>query len=128
MVNHIKDIRNRKALQLMQALAKDEDLNETSIVARMPDRPKRELIDQIASIIDIEVCTRNGVQATVSVIPSWRKNKALQIELTQENMDLLLEEPPDEPAPFNPAAAASARYANVHWASLRKKRAVHMVG
>ena len=49
-----------------------------------------------------------------------RKNKALQIELTQENMDLLLEEPPAESAPFNPAAAVSARYANVHWVTLRK--------
>ena len=128
MVNHIKALRDRKAVQLMQALATEEDLNETNVAARMPDRPKRELIDQIASIIDIEVCTRNGVQATVSVIPSWRNKKALQIELTQENMDLLLQEPPDEPAPFNPAAAVSARYANVHWVSLRKKRAVHMVG
>ena len=103
----------------MQALARDEDLNETNVAARMPDRPKRELIDQIASIIDIEVCTRNGVQATVSVIPSWRNNKSLQIELSQENMDLLLEEPPDDPAPFNPAAAVSARYPNVHWVTLR---------
>ena len=119
MVNHIKDIRNQKAVQLMQALAKEEDLNETNVAARMPDRPKRELIDQIASIIDIEVCTRNGVQATVSVIPSWRNNKSLQIELSQENMDLLLEEPPDEPAPFNPAAAVSARYPNVHWLTHR---------
>ena len=119
MVHHIKALRDRKAKQLMQALAKEEDLNETNVAARMPDRPKRELIDQIASIIDIEVCTRNGVQATVSVIPSWRKNKALQIELTQENMDLLLEEPPDEPAPFNPATAVSASCPNVYWVTLR---------
>ena len=119
MVNHIKALRDRKALELMRALAQEEDLNETNVAARMPDRPKRELIDQIASIIDIEVCTRNGVQATVSVIPSWRNNKSLQIELSQENMDLLLEEPPDEPAPFNPAAAVSARYPNVHWLTHR---------
>ena len=119
MVNHIKALRDRKAVELMLALAKEEDLNETNVAARMPDRPKRELIDQIASIIDIEVCTRNGVQATVSVIPSWRNNKSLQIELSQENMDLLLEEPPDEPAPFNPAAEVAARYPNVHWLTHR---------
>ena len=32
---------------------------------------------------------------------------------------MLLEEPPAEPAPFNPAAAVSAGYANVHWVTLR---------
>ena len=76
MINHIKALRDRKALELMRALAEQEDPNEPNPrQSRMPDRPKRELIDQIESMIDIEVCTRNGVQATVSVIPSWRKKQ-----------------------------------------------------
>ena len=41
----------------------------------------------------MEVETRNGVQHTVRVVPSWRERGVLQLELTQDNLDLLLEEP-----------------------------------
>ena len=100
MVCHIKGLRDRKAKELMQALCQNEDPNEENPrQGRMPTRPKRELIVQIEPIIDVEVETKNGVQATVSVIPSWRDKGALQIELTQENMDLLLEDPPAVSAP-----------------------------
>ena len=108
MVTYIKFMRDRKAMDLMRAAApQDADPNESNIVApKLPDRPKRELIDLIPKIIDVEVYTRTRVQATVSVIPSWRDKGALQIELTQENMDLMLEEPPAESAQFNPNLTA----------------------
>ena len=77
---------------MRSAVPQDSDPNGANIVIqRVPDRPKRDLID-------VEMCTRTGIQATVSVIPSWRDKGALQIELTQENMDLMLEEPPAESA------------------------------
>ena len=50
----------------------------------------------------MEVETRNGVQATVRVLPSWRERSVLQLELTQSNLDLLLEEPRVEATPFTP--------------------------
>ena len=53
----------------------------------------RELIDQIPTILEVTVLTRNGVEATVSVLSSWREKGVLQIELTKENLDLLLEDP-----------------------------------
>ena len=118
MVQHIKGLRDRKAKELMQALCQNEDPNEENPrQGRMSARPKRELIDQIDAVINVVVETKNGVQATVNVIPSWRDKGALQIELTQENMDLLLEDPPAVSAPFNPDV--SARYPNVFWVSLR---------
>ena len=50
----------------------------------------------------MEVETRNGVQATVRVLPSWRESSVLQLELTQDNLDLLLEEPRPEETQFTP--------------------------
>ena len=118
MVAHIKGLRDRKAKELMQALCQNEDPNEENPrQGRMPARPKRELIDQIDPVINVEVETKNGVQATVNVIPSWRDKGALQIELTQENMDLLLEDPPAVSAPFNPKYLED--YPNVSWISAR---------
>ena len=66
------------------------------------NRPRRELIDRIPRVLELSVVTRNGFEATVSVLPSWREKGVLQIELTKENMDLLLESPPAAPAPFTP--------------------------
>ena len=87
----------------MRGLANEEDPNSAEISPSVrPCRPKRELIDSIPEVIELEVVTRNGVQVTVKVRPSWREKCVLRIELTQENMDLLLEEPPAESAPFSP--------------------------
>ena len=112
MVNHIKTLRDCKTMDLMRAAAQKGDDPNAGISNfannnnKLPERPKCELIDLIPNIIDIDVSTNNGIQATVSVIPTWRDKGALQIELTQENMDLLLEAPPAESAPFNPNLAA----------------------
>ena len=118
MVTHIKTLRDRKVLELMRALANNEDPNETNAggKSKLPDRPKRELIDKLPQIIDIDVVTNNGIQATVSVIPSWRDKGALQIELTQENIDLLLEEPPAVSAPLK---INLDEYPNVYWIAAR---------
>ena len=76
---HQSYMRDRKAMDLMRsAVPQDSDPNGANIVIqRVPDRPKL---------------------ATVSAIPSCRDKGALQLELTQENMDLMLEEPPAESA------------------------------
>ena len=103
MVNHIKKLRNIKVTELMQALTKGNDPNEDGQVQEeMLYQPKRQLIDQIPPMITIDVVTRSGIAASVNVLPAWREKGVLQIELTQDNMDLLLEEPPAEPAPWRP--------------------------
>ena len=98
---------------MLASSVQDEDPNEPNPVVQMtPNRPKRELIDLIPKIIDIEVETRTGVQATVSVISTWRAKSALQIELTEDNLDLLLEGPPAVSAPFMPNLA---EFPNTSW-------------
>ena len=61
----------------------------------------REMFDSLPSIITIDAVTTSMV-TSVNVLKSWDPNGALQIEITQSNMELLLEEPPAEPAPWKP--------------------------
>ena len=101
------------------AALQDADPNESNIVVpKLPDRPKRELIDLIPKIIDIEVETRTGVQATVSVISTWRSKSTLQIELSEDNLDLLLEDPPAASARFIPNLA---EFPNTRWIGNRNQ-------
>ena len=89
----------------MRGLSHEEDPNDQNgMRADGPiTRPRRDLIDRIPKVLEISVGTRNGVEATVKVLPSWREKGVLQIELTQENMDLLLEDPPAASAQFVPS-------------------------
>ena len=102
MVEHIKNTRNKKVHELMLAMSSEDDPNEeharTDGTVSMPER---ELIDRLPKIRTIDVTTTSMV-ASVDVVPSWRTKGVLQIEITQPNLDLLLEEPPAEPALWRP--------------------------
>ena len=63
------------------------------------------MYDSLPSILTVDVATTSMV-TSVNVLPSWQANEALQIEITQPNLDLLLEEPPAEPAPWTPTIEA----------------------
>ena len=53
------------------------------------------------SIITFDVTTQNGQTASVNVLPGWRALfSVLKIELTDFNMQLLLEDPPAGSAPY----------------------------
>ena len=102
MLHHIKNLRNKKVYELMLALSLEDDPNEENAHIDTTVRlPKRELIDRLPKFITIDVTTTSMV-ASVDVLPSWREQAVLQIEITQSNLDLLLEEPPAEAAPWKP--------------------------
>ena len=88
----------------MRGLASEEDPNDLDSISSVGamNRPRRELIDHMPKVLELSVVTRNGVEATVNVLSSWRERGVLQIELTKENMDLLLEDPPTESVQFTP--------------------------
>ena len=56
-----------------------------------------------------------GVSASVDVLSSYLQHGVLQLELTNTNIDLLLEDPPAVPAPWLP----SMSHPNVHWVAVR---------
>ena len=102
MMRHVKKLRKKKVHELMLALSLEDDPNEDH--AQIYDTvrmPKRELIDRLPKFITIDVTTTSMV-ASVDVLPTWREHAVLQIEITQPNLDLLLEEPPAGPVPFKP--------------------------
>ena len=79
--------------------AHDGCISPDAEAGRLQKHPKKELIDKIPKTIEVKVETRNGVQHTVRVVPSWRERSVLQLELTHDNLNLLLEEPRPEATP-----------------------------
>ena len=102
MVHRLMHLRNQKVQELMLGLSKEEDLNEDNAPHDGTlSMPRREVYDRLPSIISVDAATTSMV-TSVNVLPSWEVNDVLQIEVTQRNMDLLMEEPPAEPAPWTP--------------------------
>jgi hypothetical protein len=104
MVNHLKKLRDAKGAAAMREVVAEGDPNDVGDIPAqgVTNRPKREVIDRISKVLEISVVTRNGVEATVKVLSTWREKAVLQIELTKENMDLLLEDPSAVSVPFTP--------------------------
>ena len=73
--------------------------------------PKQELIDLLPPIITLDVSTASKMVTSVNVLPSWRTKQSLQIEPTQPNLDLLMEDPPAESAPW----VSDVEHKNVQW-------------
>jgi hypothetical protein len=64
--------------------------------------PKRELFDNLPAIITINVKTMSSMVAEVNVLPDWRLKGVLKLEITKTNLDLLLEQPSADVAPWTP--------------------------
>ena len=117
MVKYIKTIRSKEVIARMQALSAEEDPNQQNVQTDSTvHRPKRELIDRVPKILAIDVATTSTV-ATVNVLAEAREHGVLRIEITQPNMELLLEEPPAEAVPWMPEVNET----NVYWIPSRRK-------
>ena len=93
MVEHIVALRNNKVLELMQKLNAEEDPNQDNIRDDAPlIIPKRELFERLPQIITVNVKT-TSMEVDVNVLGDWRKAGVLKLELTNTNLDLLLEQP-----------------------------------
>ena len=91
MVHHITYLRDQKVYELMLQTCKEKRIQDMS----------REVYDSLPSILTVDAATTSGV-TSVNVLPAWHWNELLQIEITQPNLDLLLEELPAEAAPWTP--------------------------
>ena len=106
MMQYIKNRRNEKVYELMQALSLEDDPNEENArIDTTVRRPTRELLDRLPPFITVDVATatseRQVIVTSVDVLPTWRDVGLLQIEVTKSNLDLLLELPA-APAPWKP--------------------------
>ena len=65
-----------------------------------PNSKRRKLnpMDNVPRIITIDIPTLTGTYASIDVLSSWWPSASLQVELTSDNVQLLLEKPPAEPA------------------------------
>ena len=118
MVKHVRKLRNKRVAEMMQTLPSDDDPNGENVQGPSPPkRPKREMLDELPAIIKLEVLTKSGMTALVNVVPTWRDNSQVEIELNEANMDLLLMEPPAESVPWKPMIDQP----NVKWHSVRQQ-------
>ena len=97
MLEYIKRLRNEKVHELMLEAANQPGNRDTLLW-------KRELFDLIPPIITVNVATASSMVASVNVMTSWRTRAVLQLEVTQRNIELLLEEPAADAAESAPCA------------------------
>ena len=103
MVDHIRDLRNTRVQELMQQLSAAADPNKENELTDGPlTMPKRELFDDLPAIITVKVRTMSSMVAEINVLSDWRLKGVLKLEITKTNLDLLLEEPSADVAPWTP--------------------------
>jgi hypothetical protein len=53
-------------------------------------RTRRESVDEISAVVEIEIDTGDGIAMKVNVLTEWHHNSRLRIEYVRENIELLL--------------------------------------
>ena len=84
------------------------------------DMSPRDLFDKLPEVITIHVKTQS-LEHEVLVLPEWRIKAVLRLEITQTNLDLLLERPLAATAPWAP----TIEQRDVHWRASRNSVACH---
>ena len=111
MAEHIRHLRNEMVDEKMKELSAGEDPNnDEAQVDGTFIKPKRELVDKLPKVLTVIVKTES-IEASVNVLTEWRSNGVLHLEVTQFNLELLLEQPPAETAPWKPKIESP----DVHW-------------
>ena len=117
MVKYIQTLRNKEVYRLMKLYSKEDDPNaQDASIDGSVTMPKRVLSDRLPKIITVDVPTAS-MMASVNLLPSWRERGVLQLEMTQPNLDLLLDDPTAEPAPWKP----ELDHEDVYWISSRNQ-------
>eukprot|EP00959_Pyramimonas_sp_CCMP1952_P099051 2070487-Pyramimonas_sp.AAC.1 len=71
MINTLTTARNVETERLMCGLLADgDDLVDQEVIEQLPKRPRKEMLDDIASVITVHVADSNGTHYTVKVLPS----------------------------------------------------------
>ena len=94
MLDRIVEIRNKAVMDKMELLETTDDPNNPGgVVQNALKKPRRELIDDLPHVITVTVQSVNGIDHEVRVKTCWRESAVLSIELTDNNLELLLDDP-----------------------------------
>lgn len=103
MHDRIRSALNEKVRELMDKAMKPSSAEEEGNAAAQPAYTrKRMMIDEIPQILDVQVALESGEAKTVRVGSCWHDSGKLVMELTEDNMNLLLKDPAPTLADFVP--------------------------
>ena len=94
MLDCIVDARNKVVMDKMASLdATDDPNNPGDVVPNALKKPRRQLIDDLPTVITVTVESVNGINHDIRVKTCWRESAVLSIELTENNLELLIDDP-----------------------------------
>ena len=96
MVDHIKALRNEAtdaAMRRVQRQAVDDPMADHEGQKEEKIEDRKSTFDSIEPFLAVTVKVKDGEEHRVNVMTDWYSNRALAIELTAANMDLLLKSP-----------------------------------
>ena len=100
MYDHLRRCRDRAVEKEMKRKCHEVELSDEQIAGvGLPKRPKRQMIDEIAEVIEIEVTLEDDSVVQVSVGSAFSEQQNLFIEYTKDNLELLLKAPKPEEVP-----------------------------
>ncbi len=114
MVDALIQMRNQAVNDAMRMTTRDEDpmAEALQVDGEAPlKKPKRDLIEKVPRVFNVTVKLHTGEAQTASVMSHWISSSALAIELTDENLKLLLQTPNLEFHQFTPVIEQP----NVRW-------------
>eukprot|EP00959_Pyramimonas_sp_CCMP1952_P413028 8654932-Pyramimonas_sp.AAC.2 len=122
MVEELTRLRNHATDSLMSS-ADSKDILGDAVdddgVQRLK-RSRKDLYDEIAQAVDVEVVTIRGDRVKVSVLTTANKRARLSLELTDSNMALLTTKPDNSQAPYVPRVGDHCEWLQ-HRFSVRRK-------
>lgn len=94
MFEHLRRLRNKKVEDEMKKRCNEVELADDDVpAARLPKRPKRQMIDEISDTVTVQVVLEDDSVVEVVVGSDFSSVASLLIEYTQTNMELLLKKP-----------------------------------
>ena len=100
MVDALYQARNDAVDNAMVATCgEQDDPLEDNVESPMPKRRRREMVDEIEKMLELKIKSSDNVELNVKVLPDFRKQGALWVELTLECLKFLLKTPGDEHVP-----------------------------
>ena len=84
-------------------------------IAVLPTRWKREMVDEIANVLQATVRLIDGNECSFYCIATIRDSSVLKVELTNENMELLTKQPAVKTVGADPVFEPAINDEHVYW-------------